>query len=64
MHTCDVCATPLGKREQDTSIMEAGETYHVCSFTCETIIHERLVPAHNSDQPGFAADQSDSPTHT
>ena len=62
MHTCDVCAAALGKREQDTPITGAGGTYRVCSFNCETVVREKFVPADGSEQPGFASDQSDSLT--
>ena len=60
MHTCDICDTPL-EREQDETITWMGD-YRVCSYTCETVVYDRLFPSNGHDQRRFTT-QSVSPIH-
>ena len=54
MHTCEVCDTPLDGTEQDEPITHAGDSYRVCSYTCETVLYDRFSPSKGRDRHRFA----------
>ena len=43
MYTCEICDAPLGTASNE-SVTHGISEYHVCSYTCETVLRDRSAP--------------------
>ena len=44
MNTCEVCDAPLRGTASTDPVSHGVANYHVCSYTYETVLHDRFAP--------------------
>lgn len=43
MYTCEICDAPLRSTASNEFVKHGITKYHVCSYTCETVLRDRAT---------------------